>query len=572
MKRVLLVMLIVVILLLVAAAAALLLVDANHFRPQIQASLSQALGREVTLGKLHVSAWSGSLDADQIRIGDDPAFGGQPFVSAQSLQLGVKLWPLLLERQLHVTSLTLDQPDVRLVQNASGQWNFASFGGAAAGTTARESTGASPDQPLAFSVDKLRIKDGRIDVQRSVGAVRSYQRVELSADRVGLGAAFPFSMSADMAGGGTLKLDGKLGPWDGANAVLTPVDARLILHDLDLVGAGLMSGGHGLGGVLDIDSQIVSAGGVLKSRGHIDARRLKLMAAGAPSPQPLRVDYQASYQLDSGRGRIENSTLGSGAARLAVSGSFDNRPAIMRLDLRIQGQQVPVDDLQPLLPVFGVVLPQNSRLSGGSLSLDLHAQGPLDALVISGPVALDNTRLAGYSLGAKLGGALSLAGIKAPHDTVIRHAAATLRITPSGISADPASAEVVDLGSLAGKGSMAANGKLDFRMLVKLDQALAGAGQGTGGLLGNSKAGRLLGGVLGGASAQGIGVRVGGTASAPSFKIDPTAVAGLLKSGIGGALEGRSVDKPGSKPPAKSRKKNLLDSLLRGALDGGKQH
>lgn len=567
MKRVLIAILVVVVVLLVAGVGALLLLDANHFRPQIQATLSQALGREVTLGKLHVSVWSGSLDADDIRIGDDPAFGGQAFVSAQSLQLGVQLWPLLLHRQLHITSLTLDQPSVRLVQNRAGRWNFASFGE----TTTATPSAASPDEPLAFSVDKLRIKHGRIDLQRSTGDVRSYRQVALSADQVGLGAAFPFSMSADMAGGGTLKLDGKLGPWHAGNAVLTPVDAHLVMHDLDMVGAGLVSHGDGIGGVLDIDTRIVSADGVVKSRGRIDARQLKLMAAGSPSPQPLQVDYQASYQLDSSRGRIENSTLGSGAARLAISGSFDNRAEVMRLDLRLRGKQLPVDDLQPLLPVFGVVLPRDSRLSGGSLGLDLHAQGPLDALVISGPVSLDNSRLAGYSLGAKLGGALALAGIKAPQDTVIRHAAATLKIAPSGITADPANAEIVDLGSLAGKGSMAASGKLDFRMLVKLDQGIAGGGQGAG-LLGNSRAGRLLGGVLGGASGQGVGVRVGGTASEPSFQLDPSAVAGLLKSGIGGALNGGSAQKPAATQPAKSDKKELLDSLLRGALDSGKQH
>src|SRR5574337_520792 len=153
MKRLLLGLLGLVLLVLIVAGGALLLVDANHFRPQIQASLGQALGREVTLGQLHVSIWSGSLDADEIRIGDDPAFGDKAFISAQSLQLGVQLWPLLLHRQLHVTSLTLDQPSVRLVQNRAGRWNFASFGEA----TVAAPSAASPGEPLAFSVDKLRI-------------------------------------------------------------------------------------------------------------------------------------------------------------------------------------------------------------------------------------------------------------------------------------------------------------------------------------------------------------------------------------------------------------------------------
>jgi AsmA protein len=569
MKRVLIGTLVVVIVLVVSGVAALLLVDANHFRPQIQSTLSQALGREVTLGKLHVSVWSGSLDADDIRIGDDPAFGKQAFVSAQSLELGVRLWPLLARRELHITSLTLDRPSVRLLQNRAGDWNFATFGGGDAPAPASPPSGAST-RPLAFSVDKLRIVDGSIELTRAVGGARSYQKVQLSADHVGMGAAFPFSMSAAIAGGGTLQLDGKLGPWNAGNAVLTPVDAHLAMHGLDLVGAGLMSSGDGVGGVLDIDTRIDSAKGVLHSKGRIDASRLKLVAAGSPSPQPIRIDYQASYQLASGRGRIGDTTLGTGASRLAVSGNFDNRPKVMRLDLRLSGKQLPVDDLQPLLPVFGVVLPKDSRLSGGSVGVDLRAQGPLDALVISGPVTLDNSRLAGYSLGSKLGGALSLAGIKAPKDTVIRHAAATLKISPSGIHAEPANAEIVDLGSLAGKGGMAADGKLDFRMLVKLDQAIAGGGQDAGGLLGNSKAGRLLGGVLGGTSEQGIGVHITGTASAPAFKLDPSAVAGLLKAGLAGSRNTKAVDADTSAKP--TDKKDVLDSLLRDVLKPKQDH
>ncbi len=563
MKRLLLGLLGLVLLVLIVGAGALLLVDANHFRPQIQASLGQALGREVTLGQLHVSVWSGSLDADQIRIGDDPAFGDKPFVSAKSLQLGVKLWPLLLHRQVQITSLTLDQPVVRLLQNRAGRWNFANFGGGTATTPAADTSSV---QPLAFSVDKLRIKDGRIDLQRAAGDARSYRKVALSADHVGLGAAFPFSMSADIAGGGNLQMDGRLGPWNAKNALLTPVDAHLVMHGLDLVGAGLMSSADGVGGVLDIDTRISSAKGVLTSKGGIDARKLKLVASGSPSPQPLRIDYQASYRLLDGTGSIEHSTLGSGGAKLAVNGSFDNRGKVIQLDLRLRGKSLPVDDLQPLLPVFGVVLPKDSRLSGGSVGVDLRARGPLDALVISGPVTLDDSRLAGYSLGSKLGGVLSLAGIKAPKDTVIRHAAATLKIAPSGIHAEPASAEIVDLGSLTGKGGMAADGGLDFNMLVKLDQAVVGGGQAAGGLLGNSKVGRLLGGVLGGASEHGIGVHVGGTASAPSFKLDPSAVAGLLGSGAG-----RNNPAPGTQPANKSSKQDALNNLLQGVLDSRKK-
>ncbi|HEV2539685.1 MAG TPA: AsmA family protein [Frateuria sp.] len=562
MKRLLIGVLAVVLVLVVLVVGALLLVDADHFRPQVQASLGKALGRDVAIGKLRMSVWSGSLDADDIRIGEDPAFGQQPFVTARSLQLGVRLWPLLLHRQLHVTSLTLEQPQVRLLQDRNGHWNFARLGGGEATHAPAAST--APSAAPAFTVDRLRIDGGSIELRGSAGDVRTYSQLRLSADHVGTQAAFPFKLGAALAGGGTLALEGTLGPWNAGNALLTPVDAHLAMHDLDLVGAGLMARGGGVGGVLDLDGQLASAEGALTTKGRIEARKLQLVKAGSPSPQPLRIDYQARYRLTGGTGQIDSATLATGKAQLAITGGIDNRPAVMHLDLRVAGKQQPVDDLEPLLPVFGVVLPKDSRLSGGIASMDLTVRGPLDALVIRGPVSLDDTRLAGYSLGAKLGGALALAGISAPRDTVIRHAEAALTISPAGIQADPASAQIAQLGSMTGKGGMAADGRLDFRMLVKLDQAIAGGaagGQGLAGLLGHSKAGRVFGGVLGGVSEQGVGVRVGGTASAPSFQLDPAAATGLLKAGLGGA-----EPKPAAAQPAEAGKQGMLNDLLQNVL------
>lgn len=558
MKRLLIALVVLVLVVVVGAGVALSLVDANRFRPEIQSSLSQAMGRPVTLGKLHVSLWSGALEADNINIADDPAFGQAPFIRARQLAVGVHLWPLLLHRELRVTSLTLDQPQVRLVRNRAGAWNFSSLGG---GSGTGKTSGSSAGAP-AFSVDALRIKDGTIVLQHATGGSHRYTHVNLSADHVGTRAAFPFSMRADIAGGGTLAMDGTIGPWNAGNAVLTPFDAHLVMHGLDLVGAGLMEKGQGVGGVIDLDTHLHAEHGEVQSKGTIRARTLQLVASGSPAPQPVQLDYQARYRLVQGTGSMDHTTLGTGRARLGVSGHFDNRGTTLRLDLRLQGKQLPVDDLQPLLPAFGVVLPKHSRLTGGTLGADLHVHGPLDALQIDGPVALDNTTLAGYSLGSKMGAALALAGIHAPDDTVIKHARAMLAIRPTGIRVDPASADVTGVGSITGKGRMAADGSLDFNMRVNLASGITGS-QGVGGMLGRSRAGRLLGGVLGGRSGQGIGVHVTGTASDPVFRLDPSAVAGLLESGLDGK-PAPSTPAPTHSKPASTR--DVLGNLLRGAL------
>jgi AsmA protein len=556
MKRLLTGVLVVVIGIVVIAAGALLLVDADRFRGQLETTLSESVGRDVALGKLHVSIWSGSLNADDVHIRDDPAFGKKDFVTAKSVRLGVRLWPLLARREAQVTSLTLESPVVSLRQNSAGAWNFSSFGRKESARSA--GTEANPGAP-SVSVDSLQVANGRIEVERGSGKKRSYAHVQLSAEHLRKDAGFPFSARAEVVGGGSLEINGYAGPSDAGNAVLTPIDAQLQLHDVDLVAAGLMSGVDDVGGAVDSSVRIRSQDGVVHANGAIDVRRLKLMTAGSPTSHPLHIDLTADYRLSARSGRIVEATIASGTARLAISGTFENKTNTLRLDLRAQGQQLPTDEVQDLLPAFGVILPEKSKLTGGTLGIDLDAKGQLDALVISGAVSLDNALLEGYSLGSKLGVALSLAGIRTPRDTMIRHADATIAMRTEGVTMDPLDADIVELGNIVGRGRMAANGSLDFRMRVVLDDAVIGGR--------DRRGGGLLGNLLRGTPQDGIGVRVSGTAANPRFKVDPGAIISLIGAGFspsGNKDSAEAVDTGRQQKPR--RTEDALKDLLRGAL------
>src|SRR5208283_4228427 len=89
---------------------------------------SAALGREVTLGGLQLSVFSGSVTAGDLSIADDPAFSKTPFLRASSLQAGIELMPLILSRKLNVTGIVVDQPQIQLIQSEAGVWNFSSIG------------------------------------------------------------------------------------------------------------------------------------------------------------------------------------------------------------------------------------------------------------------------------------------------------------------------------------------------------------------------------------------------------------------------------------------------------------
>ena len=128
MKRIVRILAIALGLLVIVAASLPFLINANQFRPMLEAKLSQGLGREVKLGDLKFSVLSGGVTASDLAIADHPAFSKAPFMRAKSLTVSAELWPFILSRKLNVTGLTIDQPEIVLLQSAPGQWNFSNLG------------------------------------------------------------------------------------------------------------------------------------------------------------------------------------------------------------------------------------------------------------------------------------------------------------------------------------------------------------------------------------------------------------------------------------------------------------
>src|SRR6201997_280755 len=120
-----------------------------------------------------------------------------------------------------------------------------------------------------------------------------------------------------------------------------------------------------------------------------------------------------------------------------------------------------VDELQAMLPSMGIVLPSGSQLKGGTLSVDLAIAGPLDKLVITGPVRLSNTQLANFDLGSKLGALSAFAG-RAPssRDTSIQNASLNARVAPEGTRADNINLTIPALGVINGAGTVSPAGAL----------------------------------------------------------------------------------------------------------------
>jgi AsmA protein len=226
-------------------------IDANSFRPKLESELSSTLGRPVKVGNLSLSLFSGAVKADDIAIADDPAFSKAAFVQAKSLKVGVELLPLIFSKSLNVTELTLNQPEINLVRSQDGdKWNFSSLGGQATGAPALATTAAPASSNPNFSVTKLKVNDGRLTVSHagSSDKPRVYDKVDITVTKFSFTNSFPFTMTASLPAGGTLKLDGTAGPVNANNAALTPLQAKVMVHQMNLAASGFIDPASGISG------------------------------------------------------------------------------------------------------------------------------------------------------------------------------------------------------------------------------------------------------------------------------------------------------------------------------------
>jgi len=542
------------------------LIPVNQFHSTVEERLSAALGRKVQVGNLSLSLWSGALGAEELSIADDAKFSASPFLTAKALKVSVELKALIFNRALHITGVSIEKPEVTLLRDAAGRWNFSSLGGApakaeprrAAQTPAR-SPAQPPDAAAELLVQKVELKDGRLLIGTTGSAKRaSYDNVNAEASDVSASAEFPRKVTASLPGGGSFKLEGRVGPLNPNDASLSPVDAKISIGGLDLASTGVIDAAAGLGGILDLDATLTAQKGEARTKGTMKLKKLLLVAGGSPSTVPVTLDFSTKSDMQRNAGVLNPSTIKVGNAAARIGGTYETRGEATVLNLKFAGQDMPARDLQGFLPALGINLPKGASLSSGMLSGDLNIQGPTNRLITSGTLGLANARVSGFDLGSKLAVISALAGVKTGSDLDIEKLTTKIRMAPDGLRAENFNAVIPALGMLVGAGTVDAKNNLDFKMLATLTGGPAAAGAagaapaggaattGGGGMAG--MLGSLLGPAKGG-QARRIPFLIQGTASDPKFVPDVQGLATeMLKSQFGGSGAQKDTQQPDSGP------------------------
>jgi hypothetical protein len=696
-----------------------LFLNADSFRTRIESNLSNSLGRQVTMGKLGLSVWSGSLVAENTSIAEDPAFGTHPFLQAESVKINVELLPLIFGQKLHIQGFSIRSPKIRLLRNASGVWNYSTIGSAAAKSAEKQkdtndmipgltvghvdvnngqltvgslpssgaastpdrtydkldleakgfsfakqfpysasaslpaggsvsingnagpvnprdasltpfsahielkhldplaagfvdatagiggtidsivadalwngqqlhvtdltidtprltlTSGAAPARPAPqpaaansmlnnFALDKLVVKNGAIATAQpgKQPAGFTYQQINATLTNFSSKSSAPFTLTAQIPGGGSVNATGHAGPLNQQTASATPFDAQVSMKHVDLASSGLLAPDAGIGGIASFDAKAVSNGQALTAAGTAHVDGIRLAKDGSPSSTPVNATFNLSQNLAARTGTIQNAAVNIGAIPINIGGTYQTTGPATTLNLRVNTQAASIDGLQAFLPALGVHLPTGSRLQGGTLTATLAVTGSSASPVISGPVALDNTQLSGFDLGSKLSALSAFTGgsSRTGSATAIKSLRMNIRVAGGDIRTDNVALVMPALGSATGNGTVSAAGALNYQMVLKLTALSGGGGSSAASSSAGGIAGQLMavipsgasssagiGGITGAALKNGIPVAIGGTTSNPTFTPD---VASLAASGVTqGLLNGKKQQSPTQNNP-----------------------
>lgn len=314
---------------LAALAALPWIVDTPAVRAQVAQLVGHALGRPVRFASLSFSAFPlPSVRLKDLRVAEDPAFGSGPFVTIAEGRIRIRLRPLLSGR-VEFSSVTLDAPQIAVVEDAAGRLNVASLGIAppSASASPRASTGrGGAGSASVVLLSSVRVTGGTLTYQK-IGGGRpaiSIGRIEATLRQDAPGEALVLSGEA-IAEPGAIKLttkDARVSP--GASRAIADVVVRAAVDvsapDVAPVAALVVSTPR-LAGPLKGRIDLAGTLGRLSATGGFDLDRASLSSERpgcGTEPRRLAIDA-LKLPLSLTPSRVESTPVEARVARGTVS-------------------------------------------------------------------------------------------------------------------------------------------------------------------------------------------------------------------------------------------------------------
>jgi uncharacterized protein involved in outer membrane biogenesis len=415
MRKALKILAVLLVLLVVVLLAAPFFLDVNRYHDRIQAQLQQKLGRQVSLGKMHLKLIPFAFRVENAVIGEDPDFSkGNNFAQANELYVTAALMPLL-HGDVQIKSLELRQPKIELIRNAEGVWNFSSLGSAPQQANPQPQQAPAQQQPnkpsaatpepkkqRAFSLEDLKITDGQValtDIQKHEKRA-VYDHIDLRLVGYSPDKAFDFELAAHLPGQGAqlIKLSGKAGPIDQQDSIKTPFKGSIDLGHVSLgalqrfLNSSALANSDGIAtGKADLsnDNGKASGSGSLK----LEQARFN----GHELGYPIAAEFDLSADMNSKLLQVRKGNLKLGSTPLDITGTVNAEPTPAQLDVRLKANNVSIQEAARLAASLGVAFNPAATIAG-QLSADIRAQGSSKSPALNGSLSGRDLNITGPQL------------------------------------------------------------------------------------------------------------------------------------------------------------------------------
>ncbi|MGC2333535.1 MAG: hypothetical protein WA581_18945, partial [Candidatus Acidiferrales bacterium] len=319
----------VIVFLWLASFGISLLIRHSPLQRKFTAHLEAAFGRPVEVGSYDFSFWDGpSLEAHSVRVDEDPRFGNEYFLRADSISVRLR-WQSLLRSHIELGTLSLSHPSLNFVRDSAGEWNVAEWlprpgESASAGVPVGPSLPSSPLRFRRIEIDGGRVNFKQGDEKLPFAFVDVSGNVETDSPglwRIDLDAT-PWRAAVLLQQVGTIHVSGHVG---GTSSRLRPAALDLSWTDASVSDVIRLARGddYGIRGTLGLtlDATTEEPDGTWTLRGRAQLGELHRWDLASRSDNPsLNLIAQARWNPATSFLELSDATLEAPHSNLRAAG------------------------------------------------------------------------------------------------------------------------------------------------------------------------------------------------------------------------------------------------------------
>ncbi len=391
------------------------LITPDRVRSTVLPMAEKTLNREVSLGDIEISLFSGIVIKDLVVRERD---GTENFIAANEVELRYQFWPLFF-REVVVDEVRLEGPRIRIVRESDGTFNFSDLL-----RKDREKEPAAPSEkqrespPLNLFVSSLAVSEGRLFfLDHAAGSQPpfSYKLEDLSLEVSGLALdlSFPYKVSASLQGA-PLMIKGKIDPLKQRGSAEVNLTG-LPLTDFspyfqEKVPGKLKSVRLGLDLKAEGDAKTITSRGSI-ALDEIDITLDTLEDAPIKEAR-LALEYDLSADLAASTLKLSRAAFDLNNIPVEASGEVRKYATEPQVDLNLNIPRVELPAILAAVPE-GLANDAASLDPSGTVRAEVRLSGPIsepDKMLEKGMIELASVQAGKKNFRPELSGAIDLKG------------------------------------------------------------------------------------------------------------------------------------------------------------------